>query len=501
MSNIRVTYSGLLSLSIRFFSVFTGLAFTLIVTRQLTPEEFGTWGLISGIIIYAIIINPVINYWSTREIARGQESGKTAFLSNGVFSAGGMLVYIIIAYFVGLQSDAELDVLLLASILVPVIFINDSLSAINTAWKPHVVSYGFLGFEIIKIPAGLMLVYFLQLGIEGTIYASFLAYLASVGIQIFFAKEKLKGDFDFKYIKKWFRLFWLPVYRGIPSLLSLSDVVVFSLITGTVVGVAYYTAAKTVGYLVNYTRSFTTGLYPKLLESGKTEYLQETIIHLLYFALPLIALSISISKPALFVLNPIYEIASPVVIILSIRSLLTTLNLTFFEALQGIEKVDIKETATFRDYIKSKLILFPSFQLLRHGIYFGGLVLLLVFIEFDEENQIEIVIYWALIGLIVEIPLFTYILNLVRKNFVLKLETLTLLKYAFASTVSFGLMYILMEKYLIYENKIFKFLPDLLIFISIGLGGYLTITYLIDNRTKILVKAIINEITGKYSKK
>jgi len=123
LSNIRVTYSGLISLAIRFFSVFTGLAFTLIVTRQLTQEEFGTWGLISGIIVYAIIINPIINYWSTREIARGQESGKTALVSNGVFSAGGMFVYIVIAYFVGLQSDAELDVLMLASILIPVIFI------------------------------------------------------------------------------------------------------------------------------------------------------------------------------------------------------------------------------------------------------------------------------------------------------------------------------------------------------------------------------------------
>ncbi len=497
MSNIRVTYSGLISLFIRFFSILTGLAFTLIVTRQLTQEEFGTWGLISGVIIYATIINPIINYWSTREIARGEKSGKTALSTSSIFSAAGIFVYIIIAYFVGLQSNADLDVLLLASILVPVIFINDSLSAINAGWKPHVVSYGFLGFEIIKIPAGLTLVYFLQWGIEGAIYASFIAYLASIVIQIIFAKEKLKVDFNFKYIKKWTRLFWLPVYRGLPSLLSLSDVVIFSVITGSVIGVAYYTAAKTVGFLVNNTRSFTTGLYPKLLESGKKEYLQEMIIQLLFFAFPLVAFSIAIAKPALFVLNPIYEIAAPVVIILSIRSLITTLNLTFFQALQGIEEIDIKKTSTFRDYIKSKLILFPTFQLIRHGIYIGLLVLLLFFVEFNEEDQIEIVIYWALIGLIVEIPIFMYILNLVRKSFVLKLETLTLLKYAFASVISFGLMYILMDEYLQYENKIFEFLPNLIIFISIGIGSYLAITYFIDNRTRILVKAIISELLFK----
>ena len=175
--------------------------------------------------------------------------------------------------------------------------------------------------------------------------------------------------------------------------------------------------------------------------------------------------------------------------------------MTFFEALQGIEKVDIKETSTFRDYIKSKLMLFPSFQLVRHGVYVGGLVLLLSFIDYNEGNQIEIIIYWALVGLIVEIPLFIYILNLVRKNFVLKLEKLTLLKYLIASITSFGFMYILMEKYLVYENKLFEFLPNLVIFIIIGIGGYLAITYVIDNRTKILIKSIINEITRKYSKK
>ena len=77
MTGIRVTYSGLISLAIRLFSIITGLVFTLIVTRQLTIEEFGTWGLISGIFIYALAVHPIVGYWATREIARGENSGKT----------------------------------------------------------------------------------------------------------------------------------------------------------------------------------------------------------------------------------------------------------------------------------------------------------------------------------------------------------------------------------------------------------------------------------------
>ena len=86
MTNIRVTYSGLISLAVRMSSIITGLMFTLIVTRQLTPNEFGTWGLINGIFIYALAVHPVISYWATREIARGDDSGRSVFVFSNIFS-------------------------------------------------------------------------------------------------------------------------------------------------------------------------------------------------------------------------------------------------------------------------------------------------------------------------------------------------------------------------------------------------------------------------------
>ena len=78
MSGVRVTYSGFIAFGIRLISIITGLFFILIVTRQLSPEEFGTWGVINGIMVYAIIIHPVVTYWSTRETARDENSEKTA---------------------------------------------------------------------------------------------------------------------------------------------------------------------------------------------------------------------------------------------------------------------------------------------------------------------------------------------------------------------------------------------------------------------------------------
>ena len=76
MSSIRVTYSGLIGLVIGLSSVITGMIFILIVTRSLTPEELGTWGLVGGLITYVVILEPMISYWTQREIARDIDSGK-----------------------------------------------------------------------------------------------------------------------------------------------------------------------------------------------------------------------------------------------------------------------------------------------------------------------------------------------------------------------------------------------------------------------------------------
>ena len=95
MSGIRVTYSGLISFVFGISSVITGLIFTLIVTRNLTQTEFGTWSLIGGLTSYVLIINPIIAYWTTREIARGNKIAKTSLLSSSSLSILAVGIYLV----------------------------------------------------------------------------------------------------------------------------------------------------------------------------------------------------------------------------------------------------------------------------------------------------------------------------------------------------------------------------------------------------------------------
>ena len=306
----------------------------------------------------------------------------------------------------------------------------------------------------------------------------------------------IKNEFDFNYIRKWFRLFWVPTYRQIPNTILLTDVVIFAAITGSVVGIAYFTAARTIGYLVDHTRSIAQALYPKLLEGGKQEFLQENLMLFSFLSFPLVASSIIFAKAGLFLLNPVYIVASPVVILLALRAFLIALNSNFFLSLQGLEKVDLEKKSSFRDYTKSQLMLHPTLQLIRSGIYFGILAVIF-FISSGEEFMIELITIWALIGLIVEIPLTIYMIKLVKKQFTLNLEWSAIGKYLLIIIFVSLLTYYLIENFLTFNENTIEFLLQLIPFVIFSTGLYFVISALVERRAKILMKKILDEIRSK----
>ena len=135
MNNIRVTYSGLISFAVALLSVITGTIFVIMVTRKLTPDELGLWTLIGSIVGYVTIIDPIVTYWTTRQIARGEQVGKTALATNGLFSGGAFAIYIGASVFVSYSLGADLWLLILASALVPLTFFTNTslLSSICTS--------------------------------------------------------------------------------------------------------------------------------------------------------------------------------------------------------------------------------------------------------------------------------------------------------------------------------------------------------------------------------
>jgi O-antigen/teichoic acid export membrane protein len=496
LSNIRVTYSGLISFVVGLISVITGLIFTLIVTRQLSQEEFGTWSLIGSLITYVIFVEPVISYWSLREIARGKNSGTTAIFSSGLFSVGAIIVYIIIAFIVGNQIGADTTILIFAAILIPVLFLNKTLNAINNAWKPEVTSYGLIIFELTKIPVGLVLVYFLQMGLYGAIIATVLAYSVSNIVLALYARNKIRGKFQISVIKEWLKKSWLTIFPSISSLILNLDVAIFAIITKSVEGVALFAVATTITGLIAHTNVISNAIYPKMLGGGKTQHVQDNMIKFLYFAIPLTALTIVFAKPTLFALNPIYEIAQWIVFFMALKVFLVLFMGIFTRPVMGLDIVDATTKSTFKDYLKSTLFKIPSIRFI-HNIIYLSIFTGIIFIAFSyEKSQLELVMYWTIVSLITTIPLTIYFYKLSRKVVEINFD-FSIIKYILTSIVVFSFMYILMEEFLIYNESIFIFLPDLVFYVLIASGLYLSITYCIDKKTKELFVSIYNELIKK----
>lgn len=492
MSEVRVTYSGLIGLAIGLATVITGMIFILIVSRSLTPDELGTWSLIGGLVTYVIILEPMISYWTTREIARGTESGKTAILSSGIFSVFAILIFLLIIFFVSEPTGANSDILFFSALMIPFSFLNRTLSAIALGSKPHVNSYGVLIFDIGKLPAAIIFVYFMELGIFGAILSLTVAYIPSNIILGILLRKKLENKFNRNFLKSWLKRAWLPSYIKFTNLVVL-DVLIFSLITGSVMGLAYWVAATTVGTAVRHSSQITRAVYPKLLSGGPKKHLQSNLMRLFYFAFLFMAISITFAKPALFLLNPIYDVAVLAVIFITIRSFLKILGSSFTQAIEGIEKVDTKQS-TQKEYLKSNLFLLPSFRLIRRAVYLVCLAIGLLILIQNNASQIDLITYWSIIGLVVEIPFTIHKYHLVTKAFPLSLDVGTVLKYFIISIGVFTMVYFLMEEFLIYELSIFEFIPNLIPFLFFGILTYFALTYLADKKTRKLFKAIFSEI-------
>jgi len=499
MSDIRVTYTGLISLIGGIISIFTGVIFTLIITRSVTPEEYGTWGLIVGLITYVTLIGPIVSYWSTRDTARNIQSGKTAILSSLLLSIGAISIYIVISYLMSNYTNVEKNVLLFAAILIPAMFINGILIAINLGWKPHVISYGTIAYGISSIPLALFLIYYLNFGVTGIIISVFLANMISIIILFYYAKEKITNQFNKTILKKWLKFSWIPIYPGIAILVAGFDISIFTIITGSVIGLAFWTAAMVLPAMISHTGLISRAVYAKLLEEKTKEFMTENLTLVFYFGIILISLVITFARPGLYALNPIYEIAFPVAIIMSFEVFLSVFTNIFLLSLAGIEKVDKFENSTFKDYLKSKLFFPQTIRLIQTSIYILILTVgLLILVGFGSSNQ-ELLLFWASIALVTQIPLVCVLYYLVRKSITIKLDISRIVKFLLTAIGAFGLTYVLTTQFLVYSHDITSFIPNVLMFASFGVGLYIIITYLIDNKIRNLVHAVIYEIKTKKS--
>lgn len=493
MSNVRVTYSGLIALVVSVIGVITGTIFILIVTRKLSPEELGLWTLIGTFVTYVFVVDPIVSYWSTRQAARGEQVGKTAMYIAGMFSVFGILAYLIISIFISDSLEIDFSILLLSTALVPLMFLHGALSGIANGIKPHSEQYGTLAFEFTKIPLGYFFVVFAQMGIYGAILTVILSNIVRIIILFLQLRKYLYGEFKLQFVKFWFKMSWLPMYAMIPSFAITLDVIIFASISNSLTGLAFWTAGLTVATLVTQSGTISQALYPKLIAIQKKEFAEDNLTKTLFFAIPFLALSIVLAKPLLHIINPIYIGASIIVYFLAARAFVNIFVNFSFNVTRAYEQIDKNQNSTFKEYLKSKLFVIPTLTYIMSGIYLGSLIPMLLFAP-ENWSEIELVQTWAMIFFASYVPFAVYGLISIKRNYGINLPWINILKYSIVTLLTSVILYYLSETYLEYKTSIWEFLPEILPLVIISGVIYLGLTYLIDNPTRLFFKSILAEI-------
>ena len=497
MSNIRVTYTGFISFFVSIVFVITGSLVTLILTRTLTQEEFGTWGLIGGITQYVLVFSAIVTFWSTRDIARNIESGKTAILGQMLFSIIAVILYICVSYFLGSEVNLDLDLLFFSVILIPMMFLSGILTAITLGWKPHVISYGLVMFGISQIIFTFIFVYYYDLGVYGIVLANFISYGINIIILFKFSKHKITDELNFSFFKKWLKLSWIPLYPWLAIIFSALEIAIFTLMTGSVMGLAIWAASIAISSIVTHVSTISKAVYPKLLSDKNTNYLRENISLLFFFNFLVVGIIIALAKPALYALNPIYADAFPIVIILAINHFFLVLSTVSTQSLAGSENIDLDEKTTLKNYLRSKLFYPHTIRFIETLFFIPILTIGLYFLINSEHSDIDLLLFWSLIILIIHIPVSIYLTFKMTKTLCFKLDYKRIFKYFMIGIFSFTTIFIISENYLVFEKNIFTFLPNLLLFFTLGVSLYLLISYLTDKKIRLLVTSVVKEIKSK----
>ena len=475
--------------------IIAGIAFTIIVTRQLEPEEFGVWAVIGSMTTYSIVARSIISYWTTRQVARGIPVGKTSMESTSLFAGGSIPIYVLSVYLFTSIESAFFDSMLLGAILIPVMFIQGTLSAVNLGHKPQAVSIGMAAFQFFKIPAGLALVFFLELGLDGAILAVFVAHLSDIAIQLYYARSRLAVPRDFSYLRGWIKQGWIPLYGKISAILHAVDIIVYTVIIGSVIGIAYYVAANVASKMVKHTVLISQGLYPKLLTKGSKDHITDNFTLLMYFAIPLVILAVLFSRHMMFLLNPEYAQAWMVGVLLTFGRFLRVIMKFLKRVLMGTDDVDVNKTPSASALLHSKLFMASTVGNVYYAVYLAVLAASLYI--FRDLPELELVTIWSLVMLSVSTPFLLYYVMLVRRYASFRVKYVDILKHVVGGIGIVIVFALTNEHIIVFDTSIYTYLPGLLLEMAICCATYLGITYAIDKKTRRLLSLMLSEISTR----
>jgi len=503
MSSVRLKRPGTIYFLSNFYGLLTGLAFTVIVTRSLTVDDFGLWNMISQYIGYtAIPLSNIASFWIVRFVARGfKQAPSSGILFATTLSLIGIPLYSAIALWASVAFSQPIFFIILATPQVITYIFLGALSSIATGISPEQIGVSSIIFETSKVALAYFLVRLLSRGLEGAIISVVLAQLIQLGyLLVIFRKSISRQLIDKGLTKKWFKLSWLPLYELFSGIVGGLDVIVARMISMTDALIGVRSVACIAGSFPQYTSSLTLSLYPRILGTANNHSWGRDVEEMLRF-LSLIAIPITFGNIALMdiILGIFGRSYVPVLAAAIVAAIVRLVNLIGYitdPVLRGSERIDIQEYTSMKDYLKSTIFKLLTVNNLSAITYVVAVAIALMF--WGNSDIYIMALYWNLASF-TGIPFLAYKIKMIYDIGVrMKFPTLNIIKYLTASALMFVSVLILKDVLGHYfPRTIIGLILQAVTLTALGALLYAAIVLIIDDYARKVYREIVRSLSFK----
>lgn len=316
-----------------------------------------------------------------------------------------------------------------------------------------------------------------------------LALILSGAVQALYYLKLLAPEFKQKanwgYLKEWFKGSAAIAYSAIGGQL-VSFVLVLLFFYGGSNTRAYYQTAFTFTNVIGYAASLAFALYPKLLaNSCPDEQVKVSFRTVLMLAIPLSTITMVMSTSFLTILDVDYAVAWPVIIVLTVDSLVQMISGFYGTCLMGAESFDIEGKISLRKLVKSKIFLVFTTAYMQAAVALPLTYYILMAMPVAGSVTAVVDVVAVLIG--VHLSTFLGVYFYMRGSIKLPVAWKNITKYILAALLMGIILYLLPNT----TTLLFTVAKAI-----VGLAIYIALLLAIDKQARELLNLIVLEIRG-----
>jgi hypothetical protein len=251
---------------------------------------------------------------------------------------------------------------------------------------------------------------------------------------------------------------------------------------------AYYQAAFTFTAVISYANSLAYALYPKLLSNSCTnEHVGSSFSTVLMLAIPFSAIAMVMSTSFLAILQVSYIVAWPVVIALTIDTLVVLVYTFYSSCLMGVEAFDAEGKISIRKLIGSKI--FKLFSVPYIQAAFALPATYIVLTRFPITNPVQATVEVVAILIAVHVATFVSVYYFNRKTIGILFAWKTITKYILAALAMAIVLFLLPTT----STLIYTVLKA-----HAGFALYIGLLLVIDRQARELLRLVKIEIQDSF---